>query len=946
VNALLGAALCGLLAQDPDGREEIDGRPVAVATAALDGEGAPGDRPAVHRLLLEAMLAARRGDPDEHALFVRAADKADELGESGWLGVIDRYCALAPAERKDAATVWLDYIRAQPIGAASSPQLAARIEAIAERALLCDPLTRARAATALGMLFLGGPRHAECERWLREAIATYERLGLNGAEAIVARGNLGKLCVGERRWDEAAAILDPALAALPPVQQYDAVRAAMLKGLACALSQRGDHAACIDVLERAAQARLGAGQLIQWRRVRAERVRELLCAGRRREAQREAEELLADPQMESHPQLRLERTALLATFFEDVVSDATLEASAREARAARCFNLAVFFLTRCARRAQEAGEVARGLERVAEARALAESIGAGQMLAGIALEQAHLEIEGGSHEQAEQTLAPLCAPAAGAPMRAYALRALADVRAAQQRFAECARLRAESAALFGELDRADLQSRMLAAAARALHAAGARAAALDTAQRSLELLPLARRHAPSWAASVRLPLASHEVYDQLLGDLLALAADGEGERVFRAAELLKAGALLDEVLALREAGGARSPRLVDALDAAGGNADAPLAQALRTELLRLGAAPDATSGALPRVAALRDVQEALAADSGLLYFHTAAARSAVWLVTAGAVRSRLLPGREALAVAVGGYLARLRAQPGPGAFRPLHRAGRTLTRLLLGDLEADVLRCKRLAVVGDEILAELPFAALIAGPDADPQRAADVAYLGPDRGVRVANLPSATLLLHLLREERAASGAASLLVGHRGPGSGLASVAGELEAVRALLAPRPCRVAIDGEVLQALRAAGAQPLDVLHVAMHAGVDPDTRQPFLHVGEARFAPHDVVGAHLRARLVDLAACQSAAGPWLPGEGAADFARAFFATGSQHVLSAGWVLHDEAAARFSATFYAHLGQGAADACQRAQVALRRDPRFGEPFYWAAWRLAGAP
>lgn len=185
----------------------------------------------------------------------------------------------------------------------------------------------------------------------------------------------------------------------------------------------------------------------------------------------------------------------------------------------------------------------------------------------------------------------------------------------------------------------------------------------------------------------------------------------------------------------------------------------------------------------------------------------------------------------------------------------------------------------------------------------------------------------------------------NLLVGHSGAHGSLQSVSRELDTVRTLMAPRHSRVALDAEAMPALQQNGDRPLGVLHVAMHADVDAGG-QPFLLLGPERLHPHDVVGWRLHARLVDLAACSSGAGPWLSGEGTQGFARAFLATGSQHVLSAAWLLHDDAAATFGRVFYTHLDQGAGDACHRARRALRHDQRFDAPFYWASWCLVGTP
>jgi CHAT domain-containing protein len=60
----------------------------------------------------------------------------------------------------------------------------------------------------------------------------------------------------------------------------------------------------------------------------------------------------------------------------------------------------------------------------------------------------------------------------------------------------------------------------------------------------------------------------------------------------------------------------------------------------------------------------------------------------------------------------------------------------------------------------------------------------------------------------------------------------------------------------------------------------------------------------------------------------------------------VVATLWRINDQAAAQFAGRFYDALrSRGAADALAEAQRAMLRDPRFRDPYAWAAYDLSGA-
>ncbi len=143
----------------------------------------------------------------------------------------------------------------------------------------------------------------------------------------------------------------------------------------------------------------------------------------------------------------------------------------------------------------------------------------------------------------------------------------------------------------------------------------------------------------------------------------------------------------------------------------------------------------------------------------------------------------------------------------------------------------------------------------------------------------------------------------------------------------------------------------APPVDVLHIAAHARsaagllgepeiwLAADAAHPEGRLGGAEIADLD-----LATELTVLAACSSALGR---SSGVLEtLGGAFLAAGSRSIVASLWDVDDIATQALVERFYWHLGRGeaAATALQKAQRALRADPRFEDPVDWAGWVLIG--
>jgi len=159
---------------------------------------------------------------------------------------------------------------------------------------------------------------------------------------------------------------------------------------------------------------------------------------------------------------------------------------------------------------------------------------------------------------------------------------------------------------------------------------------------------------------------------------------------------------------------------------------------------------------------------------------------------------------------------------------------------------------------------------------------------------------------------------------------------------------------------------------VLHFATHAVVRDD--EPFSSylalapspaagtAGDGFLRAEDIYDLDLRADLVVLSACRSAAGT-VAGDGVATFARAFVFAGAASIVASVWDVADQPTSRLLPDFYRAWLGGApkARALRRAQLALLAELRAGRvrvatpvgpvplsehPAFWAGFALFGEP
>jgi len=138
--------------------------------------------------------------------------------------------------------------------------------------------------------------------------------------------------------------------------------------------------------------------------------------------------------------------------------------------------------------------------------------------------------------------------------------------------------------------------------------------------------------------------------------------------------------------------------------------------------------------------------------------------------------------------------------------------------------------------------------------------------------------------------------------------------------------------------------------DVLHVATHGNLNPrDVNESFLLLAgkDGHLTAGEIYGLDLKkVTLVVLSACETALGEGNPGSEVATLAQAFSFAGSRSMIASLWQVEDDSTAHLMLEFYRHLlaGQGKAESLRLAQLSVRQQSKWSNPYYWAGFELIG--
>lgn len=373
---------------------------------------------------------------------------------------------------------------------------------------------------------------------------------------------------------------------------------------------------------------------------------------------------------------------------------------------------------------------------------------------------------------------------------------------------------------------------------------------------------------------------------------------------------------------------------------------------------------------------LKEVQEEVVHDSNdlLLEYHIGASVSYAWAITKLSISSYELP-REAVIVEKLRKVYELVSQPPTRENQQLlNEASVELSQLVLRPL-ADHPSISRLIVVSDGALNYIPFQLL--------------QFKGEPLVAKyeVANIPSASVMVQLRKENRNRQPARQLLAAFGDSvfstkNAGVATANGSTRAIQlkedsldldnigelfysGIELANLRRLAGSGTLIATKYEASREKLEhtdfsqfaILHLATHGYLNtthPESSGFVLSLRDREGRPidgfvslKDLYSLRVPVDLVVLSACRTGLGKEIKGEGLIGLTRGFMYAGASSVIASLWTVDDEATAELMKRFYENVitrDMSPASALRAAQNSIRQEPRWNSPYYWAAFTIQG--
>lgn len=514
-----------------------------------------------------------------------------------------------------------------------------------------------------------------------------------------------------------------------------------------------------------------------------------------------------------------------------------------------------------------------------------------------------------------------------------------------------------------------------AVAARALRDLGREREARATIENAVGLIEQLRTGAASDPASVRYFENKAELYDELMETNLAL---GDTRGALAATERLRARTLRDSLsqaavdrnASLTAAERAREDAAEQALEAVnrkilGGERTT---EGLRAERDRCRRALDRITDELmtrhPELHVRRaDFRPSLSlppslASTAVLEYAVTARATYVFTVLRKGTRTTITVQRVAVTRAqLSRLVDRLTKQIAQRDFNYRETALR-LHNLLLRPAAELFVPGKELCIIPDGPLWRLPFQVLTDRSGTDLLSRMPTFYA-----------PSLTLLTTSLPAQHSPGG--RTLVAFANPVAGrkaavqmrnlyggsfgaLPDAETEVRRIAAIYGRVHSEIFVGNDARESTFKREARSARIVHVATHGVIDdqaPLYSALLLAPGgeghdDGLLEAHEVLDLHLDTDLVVLSACDTARGKIGAGEGVVGLSWAFLVAGCRTLVVAQSPAESRATAQLMVEFHRQLATGLspAEALQRAEIALRRNPRFRHPFYWAPFVVIG--
>jgi CHAT domain-containing protein len=279
-------------------------------------------------------------------------------------------------------------------------------------------------------------------------------------------------------------------------------------------------------------------------------------------------------------------------------------------------------------------------------------------------------------------------------------------------------------------------------------------------------------------------------------------------------------------------------------------------------------------------------------------------------------------------------------------------SARALYARLFGPAAAALRNKKRLVIVPDGPLWELPFQALVSPSGKYLIEDATVFYapsLQAAREMRSLPRTPADSSRTLLAIGAPAKSAASLPV--------VAEASRELRQVGEIYGARASDVLMGDQADKQRWKDEAPNYRILHVAAHGVLDSNNPlSSFLDLNRTSgdmednvLSAREILRMRLRADVAVLSACETARGKYRFGEGMIGMSWAFLIAGTPTTVVSQWKVDSASTSQLMVGFHKNLKShpefsGKADALRAAALAVLGNPQYRHPFYWAGFVVVG--
>ncbi len=277
----------------------------------------------------------------------------------------------------------------------------------------------------------------------------------------------------------------------------------------------------------------------------------------------------------------------------------------------------------------------------------------------------------------------------------------------------------------------------------------------------------------------------------------------------------------------------------------------------------------------------------------------------------------------------------------------------TLYQQLLQPAQEFLKSKTSLVIVPDSVLWELPFQALMPAPEQ---------FLLEDHTIAYA--PSLTVLRELTQRQAAVTNKATTLLAFGNPTlppelsanlPALPQAEKQVRQLGTLFGATTSKIYLGAEASEQRFKAEAANYTILNLATHGIFDNQTPMASRLLlaasqqDDGALEAHEIMRLKLPAQLVVLSACETARGYIGPGEGLIGLTWAFLQAGVPTVVVSQWQVREDTTAQLMQSFYQRLTTSTttatrAEALRQAALGVRKDARYGHPFYWAGFVLVG--